>query len=344
MGIDALPFKHPLNVGFYGTYGLRGPNFTVANSDLLIVLGSRLDVRQTGNDGSSFARAAQKIVVDIDPQELNQRIKTDYPISADLKIFLTEINSLLKQSPLPKRVEWIEKTQEWKNRYPATQIIAKNKQKLSPYTFMTALSQAAPAKAVIIPDAGGNLMWLIQCWQLKKGQRLFSAGGMSPMGYSLPAALGAAKAVPNQPIICTIGDGGLQMNIQELQTMAIHSLPIKLFIINNHCYGIIRQFQRLYLKGNYQASGPESGYFTPDFLKIAKAYQLPVQQIDQSTKNLKNVLKRIIQKKGPVVVNVEIEENSEILPKLEYLHPLEDTIPYLPRKEFYANMLIKPLK
>lgn len=342
MGIDCLAASHPLHVGLFGTYGLRSANFTVANADLLLCLGTRLDVRQTGTSPQTFARNAKKVVVDIDPEELNKRIHADIAISCHANDFLKATLKKLQGINLKINSDWIKTVRIWKKKYPAClPKYADDGPLVNPYVFVKALSDSARESDIIIPDAGANLMWVMQTWELKKDQRLFSAGGMSPMGYSLPAAIGASFALGKKPVICTIGDGGLQINLQELQTIAYYKLPIKIFIVNNRCYGIIKQFQRTYLKSNFQATDAKSGYSVPDFQKLAQAYGLKSALID-SYKNLKTKIKKVLDAKVAVVCNVLINENSEIAPKLEVFHPIEDTLPYLPRKEFLDNMIVKP--
>src|SRR3989344_870804 len=247
-GIDILPYDHPQYIGQYGVCGNRAANFAVQNSDLLLVLGSRLDTRQIGGDPKTFAREAIKIVVDIDNAELNKkRVVPDIPVNADVRHFLTDLNIVLKGAKLPSFSGWLSRCSGWKKQYPTTlPEYYKQRGSVNAYVFIEALSKKLPSNSIIIPDEGGNLTWTIQGFKVKKGHQLFSAFGNSPIGYALPASIGAAFAEPRKNIICIDGDGGFQMNIQDLQTIKNYRLPIKIFILNNNCYGIIKQFQETY--------------------------------------------------------------------------------------------------
>lgn len=345
-GIDVLPHDHPQFIGQIGVYGNRGANFAVQNSDLIISLGSRLDTRITGGVPSTFAREAKKIVVDIDRGELYKKrgLDPDIGICADVKIVIPAFINAFSKQFIPEVSKWKEQTKEWKRRYPAVLPVWRNrKTKVDPYVFVETLSKVLDNNATVVTDCGANLTWTIQAFQVKGNQRLFSAMGNSPMGYSLAASIGASMAINKKPIICIIGDGGLQINIQELQTMVYYNVPIKLFILNNHSYGIIKQFQEMYFDGKYVATTPKSGYSVPDFIKIAKAYGLSTATID-SQKNLAQKIKKVLAHKGPIVCDVIVPDNSKLIPKLEFGKPIEDLSPELPRSEFFEQMLIKPLK
>lgn len=345
-GIDVLPHNHPQYIGQIGVYGNRGANFTVQNSDMLISIGSRLDTRITGGRPETFAREAKKIVIDIDRAEIYKRrgLTPDIGICADVKDFLPLFTKSIKKSDIPETVEWMIKTQIWKKKYPAVLPEWRERKKLvNPYHFIETLSDVLDDNAVTITDCGANLTWTIQAFKVRKNQRLFSAMGNSPMGYSFAASIGASIALNKKPVVCIIGDGGLQINIQELQTMKYYDIPIKLFILNNHSYGIIKQFQEIYFEGKYVATTPASGYSVPDFIKIAKAYGLKTATI-KSHLNLKAQIKKVLATKGPIVCDVLVPDNSKLIPKLEFGKPIEDLSPFLSRDEFKANMLIKPLE
>ena len=192
-------------------------------------------------------------------------------------------------------------------------------------------------------DDGGHLTWTIQALKVKKGQRVFSAFGNSPMGYAFPAALGASFANKKKRIICIDGDGSIQINIQELQTMVANNLPVKLFIINNDGYGIIKQFQELYLNKRYEASISSKGVTNPNFKKISNAYGINYSEI-KNNKEINKVLNKILNSKKPEFVNVIIDPNQKIIPKLQFGNPIEDLSPLLPRSEFKKNMIIPLLK
>ena len=346
-GFDVVPFNHPLLVGQYGVYGNRGANFAVQNSDLIISIGSRLDTRQTGGRPDTFAREAKKIVVDIDQAELDKRrgLVPDIAICSDAKRFLAIINKELNGFHSSVTVDWLKRAKIWKTKYPAClPEYYKQKSSVNPYVFAKILSSELKRDAVIIPDDGGNLTWTMQSFEIKDGQTLFSAFGNSPMGYSVAAGIGAAFAVNNKrPVVSIIGDGSMQMNIQELQTIFHYQVPVKVFILNNHSYGIIKQFQDMWFEGRHIASSPESGYSPPDFIKVAKAYGLKSVSI-KNHQELQKKIKEVLKFRGPVICDVLLKSDQKLTPKLEFGKPIEDLSPYLSRKEFLANMLIKPLK
>lgn len=353
-GIDILPHDYPLYIGQFGVYGSRSANFTVQNSDLLISLGSRLDTRQTGGQPKTFAREAVKVVVDIDAGELHKNwVVPDVALHADVKDFLEDMNQALRDFPALEFGSWPGRCREWKAKYSTVlPEFYEQKDSVNSYVFVKTLSEKLPEKSVIVTDQGGNLTWTIQGFEVKKDQELFSAFGNSPMGYALPASVGAAFARPGQDIICIDGDGGFQLNIQELQTVKYYNLPIKMFILNNHSYGIIKQFQEIYFEGRYTGTTAESGYSSPDFIKVAQAYGISTETIENHGE-LPGKLDKILKTPGPVLVDVLLAEDQKLVPKLvavksedgkRYISkPLEDMVPLLPRDEFNRNMIVKPL-
>lgn len=345
-GFDIIPHNHPLFVGQMGVYGARGANFTVQNADVLLSVGSRLDTRITGGKPSTYARDAKKIVVDIDSAELEKQrgLTPDVPILADAKVFLERFNAALASSEKPKVPEWIARTQEWKTKYPTVLPEYYNqKNSVNAYAFIKTLAEELENDAIVVTDCGGNLTWTMQAFEVKDGQRVFSAMGNSPMGYSFPAAIGASIALNKKPIICIIGDGGMQMNIQELQTLTHQQTPIKIFVMNNHSYGIIIQFQDMYFEGRHAASRPESGYTVPDFLKIASAYGIASERIANHDE-MREKIKSVLAAHHSVLCDVVLETEQRLTPKLEFGKPIEDLSPLLDRNEFRENMIIKPLE
>lgn len=354
-GIDILPHDHPFYVGQFGVYGNRAANFAVQNSDLTLSLGSRLDTRQTGGQPRTFAREAVKIVVDIDNEELNKQwVVPDIPINTDVKDFLTSLNSALESlACFPDFSDWHLMCANWKKQYPAVLPDYYNqKGSVNAYVFVRALSEKLPPNSIIIPDQGGNLTWTIQSFKVKDGHRLFSAFGNSPMGYAMPAAIGAAFADSKANIVCIDGDGGFQLNIQDLQTIKHHKLPIKIFILNNNSYGIIKQFQEIYFEGRYEATVEKTGYTAPDFIKIAQAYGIAAEIIRDHSE-IDEKLNKVLAANEPVLCNVILDESQKLIPKLVAIKtrdgryvskPIEDMIPLLPRDEFRANMVVSPLE
>ena len=344
-GLDVIDFNHDNYVGCIGVYGSRAANFAVQNADLVLNFGSRLDTRVTGGKPETFARAAKIVSVDIDKYELNKKRGLDVylKINQDLKNFLSILNLKSRNFRYSASREWNNICKKWKSSYPnVISSYEKQKKWVNPYFFIERLSDKLNKTDIIVPCSGGNLTWTIQSFKIKKGQRLFSAYGNSPMGYALPAALGASLANNKKRVICIEGDGGIQINIQELQTMASNRIPVKLFIINNNGYGIIKQFQELYLGGRYEATIPSKGVTNPDFKKISSAYGINYTEI-KSNKEIDKVLKKVLRSKKPEFINVIIDSNQKIIPKLQFGKPIEDLSPLLPRSEFKKNMIIPNL-
>lgn len=345
-GVDVMPHDHPLFVGQMGVYGSRGANFAVQNADLLLSLGSRLDTRISGGRPETYSRSAQKIIVDIDRHEIYKRrgLNPDIGVNTDVTEFVKLLLTHLGSTTPPDISSWRLQTQSWKRQYPNVLLAwRRRRSRVDPYVFVETLSQELDSSAVVIADCGANLTWVMQAFQVKKGQRLFSAFGNSPMGYAFPAAIGASIALSQQPIICLTGDGGLQINIQELQTVIAYKLPLKIFILNNHSYGIIKQFQDMYFGGRHEASDPAHGVTVPDFIKIGRAYGLTAVSITHH-RHLRRQIRRVLRAREPILCDVVIPDDAKLIPKLEFGKPIEDLSPLLPRKEFLQNMLISPLE
>lgn len=337
-GVDLIDHAEKKYIGNIGVYGSRAANFTVQNSDLILSLGSRLDTRVTGGVPKNFARKAKKIVVDIDRHELNKKrgLLVNFKINENVKFFLEEFTKNNKEKI--SKNKWLDRCHLWKKKYPILQKIFFNDKKfVNPYVLIDDLSKKLSKKDIIVADDGGHLTWTIQAFKVKYGQKLFSAFGNSPMGYALPASIGASIAKNKSKVICIDGDGSIQINLQELHTIDKLRLPIKIFILNNNGYGIIKQFQELYLGKRFEASG--KGVSNPNFEKISKAFNINYNLI-KNHKDLKYI-KKIISTKKPEIIEVMIKSNQKIIPKLQFGNPIEDMSPLLPRKEFFSNMDIK---
>jgi len=343
-GVDLIDYNNENYIGNIGVYGSRAANFTVQNSDLILCLGTRLDTRVTGGVPKSFARKAKKIVVDVDKYELGKKrgLKIDLKVELDIKNFFRVYNKYNKIKV--NREAWLLRCTNWKTKYPIIlKKFYKEKKYVNPYIFIDKLSKVLNNKDIIIADDGGHLTWTIQSFKVKFGQKLFSAFGNSPMGYALPASIGASIAKNNKRIICIDGDGSIQINLQELHTIDKLQLPVKIFILNNDGYGIIKQFQDLYIGKRYEASG--KGVTNPDFRKISNAFNISYNLIKNHL-DLKKLYK-IISSKKPEIIEIKLKHNQTIMPKLQFGNPIEDLSPLLPRKEFNENMdisLIKPDK
>ncbi len=334
-GFDILAHNEKLNFNTLGVYGHRSTNFIVQNSDLIITIGCRLDTRTTGSRVNTFAPSAKIVSIDIDKNELNKNRGTKIykKINQDASIF---VNNLLKSKfKLDNHYEWIDYCFNLKKKYPYEKESTFKKKFVEVYSFIRVLSDNCGKNSIIIPDDGGHLTWTMQAFKIKKGQRLFSAFGNSPMGYSLPASIGAAFAQRKKTIICIDGDGSLMINVQDLFLVSKYNLNIKIFIINNDGYGIIRQFQSLYMGKRFEAS--KKGLQNPDFKKIAKSYELPYEIITNQL-SMPKKLEKIMKKKGPYFIEVKIDPDQTISPKLEFGRTIEDLSPLINRIEFKENM------
>ena len=347
-GLDSIGYNHKNFVGTIGVYGSRAANFTVQNSDLVLNIGSRLDTRITGGRPETFAREAKIISVDIDKNELfkNRGLKNYRTFNCDLNVFLDKFNSVLLKNRIKKidKNNWLKKSLEWKKKYPLVTKESINQKKfVNPYYFISTLSEVLNKNDIIISDDGAHLTWSVQAFKIKYGQRFFSAWGNSPMGYAFPAAIGASIAKNKKKIICIDGDGSIQMNIQEMQTIKKLNLPIKIFVLNNNGYGIIKQFQEIYLNKRYEATIANKGVSNPDFKKLCKGFGVNYVEINNH-KNLKNKLNSIIKDKNAVFVNVMIKPDKKIVPKLEFGRPIEDLSPRLSDTEFEKEMIVDSLR
>lgn len=350
--IDLIPDNHPLYIGRAGVIGQRGANFAVANSDLILAIGSRMDTRQLGNNPKDFyARAAKKIVVDIDEHELKKGlININLPIIADAKVFIKELLRQLKPGFRGGDAsDWVQRCRQWKEKYPVVlPEYFKEKKYVNSYVFIDALSDELDKNDVIVTDMGTSLTCTMQTFKIKKGQRLFTNTGFASMGFGLPGTIGAWFGSKNKKrIIGVYGDGGFQMNIKELQTVVYHKIPVKIFLLNNRSYLTIKHTQRLFFGGKITATDPKSGYSTPNFIAIAKAYGLDTGVISNH-KNLRKKIRSAINRPGPVLCEINMSDSQELIPismfrKIgdKYIgQGIEDMYPYLSRKEFKKNILI----
>jgi acetolactate synthase I/II/III large subunit len=343
-GIDIMPHNHELFVETFGVSAGRIGNFSVQNSDLIISLGSRLDTRQTGGKPQTFARGAKKVIVDVDKNELykNRGINIDVDINFNIKDFLDGMYKNIHKIKTNDFSDWKDIIKNWKEKYPIVDKKYYEENKVNPYVFMETLSKESIEGDIITNDTGSNLSWAMQGLKAKKDQKIFSAFGNSPMGYSIAAAIGASVASGNKQVICITGDGGIKMNINELETIARYKLPIKIFVMNNHEFGLIKQFQDVWLNSCYKASSVSGGLGDPDFVRIAKAYDIDACSIT-SNKEIKQKIREILDFNGPYLCSVEIKCGEKVIPKLEFGKPIEDSSPLLDRDEFKKNMIVKPL-
>ncbi|GGF27404.1 acetolactate synthase [Aliidongia dinghuensis] len=320
-GLTYFDHDHPGFLGQIGVYGNRGANFVLQNADTVIVLGSRLDNRQRSGNARNFAIGATVHVVDVDEEELKKYVNDGYRTSqVDFRLLPKVLAALPPASPDP---EWSNYAGEMKQQYYGreTSTSAARLNSLSPYDVVRRINASIADDAIVIGDTGAALCWLHQAFKVKD-HMLFTAGGNSPMGYALPAAIGAKLTAPNRQIVSYNGDGGFQLNLQELQTVKSRNLDIAIVIMNNGSYGIIKQFQDSYLGSRYDAS--RDGYSAPDFGLIAQAYGLEYMRVE----HLEQITPALFQGKA-IIIDVVLSENTLIEPKLEMGRPINDQFPYL---------------
>lgn len=338
MGLDAIPHTDPAFVGMIGTYGNRFANLAAANADLIIALGTRFDTRQTGTCPETFARGAKIIHVDIDPHELNHKVRSDIPIRCDIKIFLSRLLDDIDSHNKCDIKPWLGRIAEYKRKYPA--YLSPVKREIAPNFFIHKLSEHIPQDAIICVDVGQNQMWSAQTLKVKGPQRLITQGGMGAMGSALSLAIGASFAYPHAPVIVITGDGGFQLNIQELQTVVHYGLPIKIVLLNNRCYGMVRQFQEQYFRSRFQST--VIGYSNPDFTRVVSAYGISAEKIDNRNE-IDKALDKLFDDKKPMFLEVGLEQCDLVLPKLSVNKPVEEQDPPLSAGELRSNMCIKIL-
>ena len=336
--VDLFTSEDKLNAGTFGVAATRYGNFAIQNADLLISLGCRLNTQITGSNLKSFAPNAKKIVVDIDDNEFKKTngLKYDLKINLNLKDFFKTINPKIKNKK--NYSKWISNFRLWKLKYPIVQQeYYRQTKKCNPYVFFRSLSEQTGKNDVLIPDASANLIWAMQSFKVK-GQKIFTALNHSPMGYSMPATIGAYLADKTKNVICTIGDGSMQMNIQELATISHFNLPIKIFVINNNGYGLIKQTQDTWLDSRRVGVDSGSGLAMPNLIKIANAYGIKTVEINNH-KEMDKKLRGVLKSKFPVLCDVKVDENQKVIPKLEFGREIQDLSPRLNQEEMNLNMI-----
>lgn len=359
LAMDLLDDDDPLFVGRPGTVASRGANFALQNADFVLVIGTRLDPPLMGWDPHQFARGAYKIVVDIDPAELRKlEGAIDNPICADARIF---IDHLLQQagSAVDKnkdRSPWIRRCQDWKARYPIVLPEHRAPGLVSLYHLAEVIGQeVGPNDRLVSGSSGSAIEVFLLAYRARKGRRVFHTAGLGAMGYGIPASIGVCLGSGGRKTICVDGDGGLQLNIQELATIAHLRLPIKLFVLNNQGYASIRASQTNYFGGPNIGCSSETGVSIPDYRKVARAYGLKTaviegQGADQS--DLRAAVRKVLRSRGPVVCDVHIIPDEIRAPRVTSIQrpdgsfvskPLEDLWPFLDRDEFAQNMIVEPV-
>jgi acetolactate synthase-1/2/3 large subunit len=346
---DLMDHNDPLFVGNFGLLGERAANFAIQNADLLLIIGSRMSIPNVGYQSHLFSPNSIKIMVDIDENELKKpTIKIDHPIVEDLKYFIPELLAELNNRvDLPKWTEWINKTQSWKAKYPVFQPEYKtNTERINSFYFMEVLSSKLTDNNIVVTDMGTSYTCTMQSLQMNGKNRLFTSSATCSMGFGLPGAIGAYFADPTKDIILIAGDGGLQMNIQELQTINHYKIPIKIFLLNNNGYLAISLMQDNLFKGKYIGSNPQSGVSNPDFLGIARAYGFITYKMNNNTELELNI-DDVLSEDGPTFCEIKMVENQLLIPRVQSSKDadgkiistsLENMFPYLSKEEMKEIM------
>lgn len=347
--IDMVDSDHPLLFGRAGVYGQRCANFVLQNADYVLTLGSRLALQQVGYDSNELARGAKMAVLDIDPGELSKYPERfNHPICADAKAFLAELLQQIGETPVARPEPWLEQCDAYRAGFPWVDTEHADVDGfINSYAFMDRLNAHLKPDQHIVTDMGTALLCGHQVLRIKSGQRVMTSMGLGEMGYGLPAAIGASFGRGRGEVLCLNCDGGMMMNLQELQTIVHHQLPIKLIIFNNDGYLMIKHTQKSILGGRRVGVDVQSGVSCPNFSRLAQAFDLPSWQI-RTWDDVDIVLPQLQACAGPAVCEVFMHPEQLFVPKLSLAvkgdgslvsPPLEDLSPLLPREVMAANML-----
>lgn len=316
--MDILPEDDGLFFGRPGSIASRYANFVQQNSDFILAIGARLDLPQVGFDYPHFAPHAKKVVVDIDGCEIKKMgMKIDVPVVSDAKIFIDEFIGNIDKVKSRDRSEWISKCKEWKKRYPIAQKEYFNSVRyINTYVFIEILSELLSENDILVWGSSGSCAEIpSQAFKVKRGQRIISSPGLGSMGFGLPHSIGACLASDGKRTVCIDGDGGLQHNIQELETLKRLNLPVKLFVLNNNGYASIRSTHKRFFNGRLVCCDPSSGLTLPDTCKVASAYGLKAVRITNQ-KNLRRDVIKILETDGPVVCELLIDPDLQTAPRI----------------------------
>lgn len=350
---DVVPHSHPYMAGFAGNFGQRAANFTIQNSDLFISVGSRLAVTLVGYEPHTFAREAKKVVIDIDKAQLDHCfLNIDLPIQCDAKDFIRQMNDAVKTIEFPDYSEWMAKINHWKKIFPnVTEEMKADKKYVSSYYFYEVLSEEMKKEDILVWDQGAAYHCAAVAFKVKPDQLAFSNEGFTPMGYGLPASVGAGFAAPSQEIISVNGDGGIMLNLQELQTVFHYKQPMKIFVFNNDGYTSIKHTQQNFFNGFFVGVDTASNLSCPDWEKIAIGFQMPFLKI-ATHDNMRAEIRKALDMKGPVIIEVMLDPLQVIQPKVRserladgrmVSKPHEDMYPYLDREVLEREMIIKTI-
>jgi acetolactate synthase-1/2/3 large subunit len=345
---DLIPTAHDLCIGRPGVFGDRAGNFAVQNCDLLISVGARHHLWNIGYNYNEFAAGAKKVQVDVDDPELHKKtVHPDIAIHADAKDFLTALFDRSKGLVWKDEKGWDERCASWKKKYPVVLPEYKDEKGfVNSYYFTDVLASLLREGEVIVTGVGTSFTATLQCFKIKKDQRLISNVGCAAMGYDLPAAIGACFAHHKERTILIVGDGGFMMNIQELQTVKHHNLPIKIFLLNNQGYLAIRNTQNAFFGGKLEASDASSGVSLPDFEKISSAFGIPYCKIADHS-NIEEKVSKVLESDGPMLCEIFMSPTQPLIPKMYSMKkedgtmdskPMAEMYPFLDKDEFLSNI------
>ncbi len=349
--VDVIEDAHPLYTGRGGIMGDRAGNFAVQNADLLLCVGTRLSIRQTGYNWDTWARKAYNIVVDIDENELKKRlVHIELPVHADARDFIDRLSLRAAAEPPAPKTAWLARCAHWKQAYPVVRPEHLAPGPANVYAFIHALSTRLPEGNLTVVGNGSACVVGSQGYTIQKDARFFINSAVAAMGYDLPAAIGVAVAAGGRDVICVTGDGSIQMNLQELQTILTNRLPIRIYVINNQGYHSIRQTQNNFFSAHCRVGiGPESGDLEfPDLGKIAAAYGYDFYRI-RTNGEMPAVVEKTLAAKAPLICEIIVTPEQCFEPKCSSRRcpdgtmvssPLEDLYPFLPREELRDNMIV----
>jgi len=325
LAVDAVPFDHKQRVGFIGSYGNRWANISFGECDLLIIAGSRLDIRQTGADVKYFENR-DIYHIDCEEGEINNRVKGCIPLVADVKEFFKTFTDKFQKENYPVKTDWFDHINSLKIKWPDIKEL--DTKGINPNVFIHILSQNSAKSKAFLADVGSHQMWTAQSIEISNDQVFLTSAGMGAMGFALPAAIGACLALNCKPVVAVIGDGCMQINIQELQTIVRNKLPIKIIILNNQNLGMIRQFQDTYFESRYQSTW--WGYTAPDFEKVAVAYGINAKTITHTEQTEEGIkwLWNDENKDKAVLLQVMIDPETNTYPKIAFGKPITEMEPF----------------
>lgn len=308
LGLSAIPSEHPLNKGMLGMHGNLGPNVKTNECDVLIAVGMRFDDRVTGNL-ETYAKQAKIIHMDIDPSEINKNVKVDVAVLGDCKETLAELTKLVRKN---KHTDWIESFCEYEQKEFEHVIEKEVYPKEGPLNMgevVRAVSEATRHEAVLVTDVGQNQMMAARYFKYTKNRSIITSGGLGTMGFGVPAAIGATFGRPDRTVCVFMGDGGLQMNLQELGTIMEQKAPVKMILMNNNYLGNVRQWQAMFFGHRYSFTP----MLNPDYMKIAEAYEIPCRRV-MSREDLQDAIHEMLSTDGPFLLEACVIEEGNVMP------------------------------